>query len=80
MKNIGNKESGVLPAEAAREIFAALYGQISSPEVRGVLIERLRDIQGSAEQFGQKAVEQAGEKAAGEVDAAKEKLKGLFNK
>lgn len=80
LKNIGNKESGVLPAEAAREIFAALYGQISSPDVRGVLNKGLQNLQGSAKQLGQEAVEQAEQKAAGEVDAAKEKLKGLFTK
>lgn len=80
MKNIGQKKAGVSPAEAAREIFTVLYGKISSPEVRGALTKGLQDLQGSAEQLGQEAVEQAGEKAAGEVEAAKEKLKGLFNK
>ncbi len=80
LQNIGGKDSGVSPAEAAREIFAALYGKISSPDVRGVLTEGLQSLQGGAEQLGQQAVEQAGEKAAGEVEAAKEKLKGLFNK
>jgi uncharacterized protein involved in outer membrane biogenesis len=80
MKNIGQKKAGVSPAEAAREIFAVLYGKLSSPEVRGELFKGLQDLQGGAEQLGQKAVEQAGEKAAGEVEAAKEKLKGLFNK
>lgn len=80
MKNIGQKNDGVSPAEAAREIFAALYGKISSPDVSGVLTKGLQDLQGGAEQLGQKAVEQVGEKAAGEVEAAKEKLKGLFNK
>lgn len=80
MKNIGQKKAGVAPAEAAREIFAALYGKISSPDVSGVLTKGLQDLQGGAEQLGQKAVEQVGEKAAGEVEAAKEKLKGLFNK
>lgn len=78
MKNIGQKKAGVSPAEAAREIFAALYGKISSPDVSAVLTKGLQDLQGGAEQLGQKAVEQAGEKATGEVEAAKEKLKGLF--
>ncbi len=78
LKNVGQKKDGVTPAEAAREIFAALYGKISSPDVSGVLTKGLQDLQGGAEQLGQKAVEQVGEKAAGEVDAAKEKLKGLF--
>lgn len=80
LTNVGQKKDGVSPAEAAREIFAALYGKISSPDVSGVLSKGLQDLQGGAEQIGQKAVEQVGEKAAGEVEAAKEKLKGLFNK
>lgn len=80
MKNIGQKKSGVSATEAAREIFAALYGKISSPEVSGMLTKSLQNLQGDAEQLGQKAVEQVGEKAASEVEAAKEKLKGLFNK
>lgn len=80
LKNIGNKKSGVSPAEASREIFAALYGKISSPDVSGVLTKGLQSLQGGAEQLGQQAVEQAGEKATGEVEAAKEKLKGLFGK
>lgn len=80
LNNVGRKKEGVSPAEAAREIFAALYGKISSPDVSGVLTKGLKDLQGGAEQLGQKTVEQVGEKAAGEVEAAKEKLKGLFNK
>lgn len=78
MKNIGQKKAGVSPAEAAREIFAALYGQISSPDVRGALTKGLQDLQGNAAELGQQAVGQAGEKTADGVDAAKEKLKGLF--
>ncbi len=79
MTNIGQKNAGVSPAEAAREIFAALYGKISSPDVSGVLTKGLQDLQGGAEQLGQKTVEGVGEKTAEEVEAATEKLKGLFN-
>lgn len=79
MTNVGQKNDGVSPAEAAREIFAALYGKISSPNVSGVLTKGLQNLQGEAGQLGQKAVEQVEGKAAGEVEAAKEKLKGLFN-
>lgn len=79
LQNIGQKKSGVSPAEAASEIFTALYGKIASPDVSGVLNQGLQSLQG-AEQLGQKTVEQAGEKAAESVDAAKEKLKGLFGK
>ncbi len=79
MTNIGGKNAGVSPAEAAREIFAVLYGEISSPDVSGVLTKGLQDLQGGAEQRGQKAVEGGGEKVVEEVEAATEKLKGLFN-
>ncbi len=80
LKNIGQKQSGVSPAEAARVIFAALYGKISSPDVNGVLTKGLQSLQDDSEQVGQKVVEQAGENATGEVGAAQEKLKGLYNK
>ncbi len=78
LKNIGQKQSGISPAEAARVVFAALYSQISSPDVRGVLNKGLQNLQGDAEQLGRQAVEQAGEKATGEVEAVKDKLKGMF--
>ncbi len=84
LKNIGQRQSGVSPAEAAQEIFAALYGSISSPDVSGVLSKGLQDLQGGVEQAGQQAVDQAAdqaaEQAAGEVEAARGKLKGLFDK
>lgn len=76
LQNIGQDKAGVTPAEAAQKIFAALYGKISSPDVSGVLNKGLQSLQGGAEQLGQ----QAGQKATEEVEAAKEKLKGLFGK
>ncbi|MEZ4483445.1 MAG: AsmA family protein [Syntrophotaleaceae bacterium] len=77
LQNIGQDKAGVTPAEAAQQIFAALYGKVSSPDVNAILNKGLQGLQGNAEQFGQQAVQQAGEKAAEE---ATEKLKGLFNK
>ena len=78
LQNIGQKETGVLPAEAAQEIFAAIYGEIASPEVSAVLNRELQSLQGSAEKLGQQAVEQAEEKAAESVERATEQLKGVF--
>lgn len=80
LQNIGQDKAGVTPAEAAQQIFAALYGKISSPDVSAALNKGLQSLQGGAEQLGQEAVQQAGEKATKEVEAAKEKLKGLFGK
>jgi uncharacterized protein involved in outer membrane biogenesis len=44
LKNVGQKEGGVSPAEAFKEVFAALYGEITSPAVADALTRELKAI------------------------------------
>jgi hypothetical protein len=87
LKDIGKKKGGASPAEVAKEIFAALYGKITSPNVMGALNDQLKELGGTAAkalegvtQEGAKAatgiVEGAGKEAGGVTD----KVKGLFQK
>jgi uncharacterized protein involved in outer membrane biogenesis len=87
LKDIGKKKGGASPAEVAKEIFAALYGKITSPNVMGALNDQLKELGGTAAkaledvtQEGAKAatgiVEDAGKEAGGVTD----KVKGLFQK
>ncbi len=82
LQNIGGQQQGVVPAEAARQIVAALYEKISSPQVREQLNRQLQELGGEAKAMGEEAVretvESAGQKAGEEVESAKEKLKGLL--
>jgi len=83
LKDIGKKKGGASPAEVAKEIFAALYGKIQSPNVMGALNEQLKNLGG----VGVKSVEKAAKGAAGVVEGAgkeaegvTDKVKGLFEK
>jgi hypothetical protein len=83
LKDIGKKKGGVSAAEAAKEIFAALYGKIQSPVVMGALNDQLKNLGG----VGAEAVEKAAKEAAGLVEGADkeagsvtDKVKGLFEK
>lgn len=76
LKDIGKSKAGSSPAEAFKEIFAALYQQITSPAVTDALKKSLKDIGLSAEGLGGesiKAVESVGGEAA-------KKVKGLLGK
>ena len=44
LTNIGEKKKGASPAEAFKEIVAALYGKITSPAVTDVLNKQLTSI------------------------------------
>jgi hypothetical protein len=87
LTDIGKKKGGASAAEVAKEIFAALYGKITSPNVMGALNDQLKELGGTAAkaledvtQEGAKAatgiVEGAGKEAGGVTD----KVKGLFQK
>jgi uncharacterized protein involved in outer membrane biogenesis len=82
LQNIGGQNQGVVPAEAARQIVAALYEKISSSQVQEQLNRQLQalggDVRTLGEQAGQDLLESAGEGAGEEVESAKEKIKGLF--
>ncbi|MGD9181214.1 MAG: hypothetical protein PVF26_08850 [Desulfobacterales bacterium] len=87
LKDIGKKKGGASPAEVAKEIFAALYGKITSPNVMGVLNDQLKKLGGVGVETIEKAateglkgatdvVKGAGEEAGSVTD----KVKGLFEK
>jgi uncharacterized protein involved in outer membrane biogenesis len=84
LQNIGGQQQGVAPAEAARQIVAALYEKISSSQVREQLNRQLQELGGDVRTLGEEAVketvESAGQQAGGEVESATEKLKGLLGR
>jgi uncharacterized protein involved in outer membrane biogenesis len=84
LQNIGGEKQGVVPAEAARLMVAALYEKIASSQVREELNRQLQELRGEARQAGEQAVEgmkeSAQEKADQEVESAKEKLKGILGR
>jgi uncharacterized protein involved in outer membrane biogenesis len=76
LKDIGKSQGGTSPAEAFKEVFAALYKEITSPAVTDALKKGLKDIGFSTEALGGEA-----EKAVGSAGGeATKKLKGLFGK
>ncbi len=86
LKDIGKKKGGATPAEVAKEIFAALYGKIQSPNVIGSLNDQIKKLDVSTETVEKAAAEKlkgasdvvggAGKSAEGVTD----KVKGLFKK
>lgn len=84
LQNIGGEKQGVVPAEAARQMVAALYEKLASSQVREELNRQLQELGGEARQAGEQAVEgmkeSAQEKAGEEVESAKEKIKGVFGR
>jgi uncharacterized protein involved in outer membrane biogenesis len=84
LQNIGGEKQGVVPAEAARLMVAALYEKLASSQVREELNRQLQELGGEARQAGEQAVEgmkeSAQEKAAEEVESAQEKIKGILGR
>lgn len=84
LQNIGGQQQGVAPAEAARQIVAALYEKITSSQVREQLNQQMRELGSDVRALGEQAVtqtvESAGQKAGEQVESAKEKLKGLLGR
>ena len=86
LKDIGKKKGGASPAEAAKEIFAALYGKIQSPNVIGSINDQLKKLGVSTEAVEKAA--QEGLKSATDVvggagksaEGVTDKVKGLFQK
>jgi hypothetical protein len=87
LKDIGKKKGGASPAEVAKEIFAALYGKITSPNVMGALNDQLKKLGGVGVETIEKTAKEGlkgatdvvkgAEKEAGSVT---DKVKGLFEK
>ena len=87
LKDIGKKKGGASPAEVAKEIFAALYGKITSPNVMGALNDQLKKLAGvdveSIEKAAKEGLKGATDvvKGAGEdAGSVTDKVKGLFEK
>jgi len=70
LKDVGKEKGGASPAEAAKEIFAALYEKIASPSVADTLSKELKTLGSS---IG--AASESPKKELGEVTG---KMKGLF--
>ncbi len=87
LKDIGKKKGGASPAEVAKEIFAALYGKITSPNVMGALNDQLKKLGGvgveAIETVAKEGLKEATDVvgAAGkEAGSVTDKVKGLFEK
>jgi hypothetical protein len=83
LKNIGEKKGGASPAEASKEILAALYGKITSPDVTSVFTKELKALNISPDALGgaaKKQLESLGKDSTKGVGAVTDKLKGLLGK
>jgi hypothetical protein len=87
LKDIGKKKGGASAAEVAQEIFAALYGKITAPNVIGALDNQLKELGGTltetVESVGQEGLKGATgvvEGAGKEAGTITDKVKGLFEK
>jgi uncharacterized protein involved in outer membrane biogenesis len=84
LQNIGGEKQGVVPAEAARQIVAALYQKVASSQVREELNRQLQNLGAGAQQKGEQAVEEMKEsmqeKTGEQAESATEKIKGLLDR
>ena len=83
LKDLGKKKGGSSPAEIAKEILAALYGKIQSPNVMGTLDDQLKKLGGAGIAEIEKATKGAAgipEGAGKEAEGVADKVKGLFQK
>ena len=87
LKDIGKKKGGASPAEVAKEIFEALYGKITSPNVMGALNDQLKKLGGVGVETIEKVTKEGLKgatdvvKGAGkEAEGVTDKVKGLFEK
>jgi len=72
LKDVGKKKEGVSPAKAFEEVFAALYGGITSTAVTDSLNQGIKAL-GSG-------IEEVSEGAKKELEGVTDKVKGLFGK
>lgn len=80
LKDIGKKKNGASPAEAFKEIFAALYGTITSPAVTDLLNKELSSRGVNLDSLGEDAIKKLGDtmgKEEGLKDVGKN-VKGMF--
>ena len=83
LKNVGKEKGGASPAEAFKEIFAALYAKITSTAVTDALNKGLKKLTADTKAMTQEAkkqLEDAGQSAKEQVKSTTDKLKGMFGK
>ncbi|MEJ2656110.1 MAG: hypothetical protein P8012_02810 [Desulfobacterales bacterium] len=83
LTNIGEKKNGLLPAEAFKEVFAALYGKIKSPAVTDALNKQLSSLGVNLNSLGEGAIKKLGGttgKAEEGISEVGKKIKGIFGK
>ncbi len=83
LKDIGKKKGGASPAEAFKEVFAALYAKVTSPAVTDTLNKGLKALGTTMEAVSagaKKQLETVGKGAKKGVGAVSDKVKGLFGK
>ena len=82
LKDIGKNKNGELPAEAFKEIFAALYGTITSPAVTNVLNKQLSSRGLNIDSLGNAVREQMEGKGNVEegIKDVGNKIKGILGK
>jgi len=73
LTNIGEKKNGASPAEAFKEVFAALYGKITSPAVTDVLNKQLKSMGVNLDSLREGAMKQL----EGTTGNVQEKLKDV---
>ncbi len=81
LKDIGKKKNGASPAEAFKEIFAALYGNITSPAVTDVLNKQLTSIGANLDSLGKDTIKQLGSGSGNVEEGLKDvgkKVKSIF--
>jgi hypothetical protein len=76
LKDIGKKKNGASAAEVAQEIFAALYGKVTSPQVIGALNDQVKKLGGAAAEAVQGVAEEGVKQATGAVESAGKEATG----
>jgi hypothetical protein len=83
LTNIGEKKNGASPAEAFKEVFASLYGKITSPAVTDVLNKQLTSMGAnlnSLKEGAMKKLEGTTGKTEENLKDIGKKVKGIFGK
>ena len=81
LTNIGQERGGATPVEAAGEMFAALYAQITAPETMQALDSQLKKLESALDETKKVVTDQAtaaGEEAKQRVKALGDKIKGFL--
>ncbi len=83
LTNIGEKDKGTSPAEAFKEVFAALYGKITSPAVTDTLNKQLKSMGvnlDSLREGAMKKLEGTSGNVQEKLNEVGKSVKGIFGK